>query len=504
MNTSIKYWQHFIVFSMIIGIAVFILIYFFPARVGVSDDSVYYIEGARNLYKYFKYESILPFSLFEPRSERKVVENLFDVCPANKKTSNTHFPPMTSFIYSLSLYMNNNILANIKIINILSFTIFSIIFIIVLFKESRNLLITLLLFCCVFLSLPFTYIFYWAWSEPIFVIFQFFSVYTMVKFIETCKNSYFIISVITTIISYTTRYQGLSNIVAGFLAILLFLKHRKYLFGMLWLGIILLPVIINMFTGYSTGRYIYFRPGNIRKMVSILYCIILLVGIIFLLTKNYKVRIVSIFVLLQALLIFSACILTGDSDPKRYSKPLLPVISFGAATLTSTVGFSIRKFSVVLLLIFLLLVLPFNLRELPKLARNKYKTGLGYADEDNLPRPALDYIARIKNSIRGNICFFSNDLHFSLISVFINEIPICPLPYTEDGIKKFFNRFKNTNFYILWKDGKKGEPIFDIDSHRYINYNYDSNIIDKYISTTTSIQKSYLYGYHIYINTLHH
>lgn len=521
-----------ILLSLITGIAVFILIHFSPRRVGVSPDSVCYIDGARNLYKNFSYESALPRFLLEgPRKESKVVENLFEVCINKKKTSLSQFPPMTSFIYSLSLYLGSNLLTNIKVINFLSFILFSIIFLVALFKESRNYLITFLLFCYVFLTPEFTEKFYWAWSEPLFVTIQFAGFYTLIKFIENGKTLYFIISVVTTILSYMTRYQGLSNIFAGFLTILLFSKYKRFLSGILWLSITSAPAIISRFVNYSVNHYIY--PAiktiealeyafsntvydwlnyfllfedmnkNFLRLASFgcaISVFILLVGLSFLFIKNYKYYTAFIFGVSQALLIFVASILLRHAGPARYPMPVLPLISFAFATLTSQPKSLIRKFFTGLLSIFLLIVLPFKLVDFSKIAVNKYKTGLWFTHPDSIPWETLYFIKLAKNISTDNICFFSNDPHLVYSSLFINEIPLYPLPYTEGGLKEFFKQFKQVNYYILWKQGEKGIAIFDIDSHQLINYKYDSNIIDKYFPFIPSTQKIFLYGYSIYIN----
>lgn len=60
--------------------------------------------------------------------------------------------------------------------------------------------------------------------------------------------------------------------------------------------------------------------------------------------------------------------------------------------------------------------------------------------------------------------------------------------------------FKHTNFYIIWKKGEKGITLFDTDSHQFVNYNYDSNTINKFLNTY-SLQKTSFYGYLIYTNS---
>lgn len=199
----------------------FIVLHFFPKKVGVSPDSVFYIEGAKNLYKTFEYKSILPRTLWEgPRDEDKFPEELVRTAMSNKKVSISHFPHGTSFIYSLSLYISDNLLKNIKIINIALFFAFFLLFTFLIYFETKCLFMTMLLSLSVFLTLPFTNKFYWAWSEPVFVVFNMLCFFAIVKFVQTFNMLYFVLSAIACALSYLTRFQGISNLFAGALVIL--------------------------------------------------------------------------------------------------------------------------------------------------------------------------------------------------------------------------------------------------------------------------------------------
>ncbi len=510
-----------VIFSLL---AMFILIYFYPEKVGVSPDSVFYIEGAKNLYRSFEYKSMLPRNFLNgPRNEDKFPEELLHTAVYNKKEPIFHFPPATSFIYSLSMYLSNNLLNNIKILNILFFFIFVLSFIFIIYFETRHILITTLLFLYVVLTLQFTEKFYWAWSEPIYVVFNFLCLFTLIKFIQTSHICYFIFSWITCTLSYLTRYQGMSNILAGAVIIFLYLKNKKLLFSLVWLFLSSVPLIILRFFGYTSDFYFTLHLITIPTFEGDLsdysydwinyfilfenkyknfirttffntsfFLLTLLAITSFLFIRNYKFWGSVIFISLQATLIFSAWLLADTKGPARYPMSLLPLIAYTFAIYATTFHkiredekqsvLSFRKFSSGLLIAFLLLVLPFKAIDFCRIIENKYKKGVWFTDTYYFENTTLKFIKLAQRHENKKILFFSNDHSLSYSSLFHNEIVVFPLPYTTQGLKKFIDLSQNIEFYIFWKRGEKGLRIFDSSSKHFINYEYDVDTLDTFLN----------------------
>ncbi len=548
---SRNYYSFFLL-EVFVFLETFILICFFPQKVGVSPDSIFYIEGAKNLYRSFEYKSTLPRTFLEgPRNEDKFPEELLHAAVYNKKVPISHFPPGTSFVYSLSLYINDNLLKNIKIINVLLFFCFFFFFTFLVYFETNDLLISVLLSLCVFLTLPFTEKFYWAWSEPVFVVFNTLCFFALMKFIETYNMAYFILSFLFCAISYLVRFQGISNVFAGALIIFLYLKKRRFFFSSSWFLLSSIPALLlllynKMSSGHSI-RYVYLYVNSISAFENVLsgffydwmnyfvvfehrdknfirtmifdssfFMLILIVIVSILFIRNYKFWSGVIFVSLQSILIFASALFVNDQAPARYPMPLYPIIIFVLAVYKVSFCSSqqsgeynlplSKKFSMGLLAVFLLMTLPFKAIDFCKISENKFKDGLWFSQSDNYNSYSniMNYIKYLSRVDNNKPLFFSNDYYLTYSCMFNEEIVVYPLPYTPDGLRKFLDLSRNINLYIFWKDGEKGVPIFDTNSKQFLNYEYDVNIIESFVRAQIILKILPLYGYYIYVNKSSH
>ncbi len=213
--------------------------------VGLSSDSVTYIEGAKSILK-----------------------------NQNFKQIGDHYPPLYFILIAITTLLTDNAINASKILQFLALILNSFFISIIVWKGTQKSLLPTIICSLLFAtSMPVLYIHTMAWTEGIFCFFMLSGFYALANYIK--KNNFqtlFIASIFISL-AFLTRYVGITLVITGILVIFLYTKNniektKKCLYFSL---ISLLPMLLWLgsifFLKETIGnRNLIYHPITIEKL----------------------------------------------------------------------------------------------------------------------------------------------------------------------------------------------------------------------------------------------
>jgi hypothetical protein len=208
---------------------------------GVTPDSVAYISTARNLLSgegYARHDG-RPFVDWPPL-----------------------FPTLLAWI-GLSGF---DPLDSVRYVNAISFGLTILVSGLWLLNNVRSPPLVLLGSVAILLSRPLIYVSVFAWTEPIFVLFMLSSIFVMQQFLQSGKVLFLLLSAIFAALASLTRYIGVTVILTGLLALLLFNRNistiTKLLRATLFTFISLFPLTAWVIRNYAVASTLVGERGS--------------------------------------------------------------------------------------------------------------------------------------------------------------------------------------------------------------------------------------------------
>ncbi len=223
---------------------------------GASGDSVYYIMGGQNI------ADGNGFSRTSGGGEIKPI---------------TGFPPFFSLVMSIFALIGTNMFVGGRGLNILLFAANIFLTGFIIYRYSRSIWPALLGSALVLSSDTLIENHGWIMSEPLYVFLMLLAVYTLAKYLEAHKRSFWALSIIFISLASLTRFAGVALTAAGVFAIFVLGKRKlirriidSILFGVLSLIPLVLWMMRNSFiAGTTTNRAWIYHP--IRPELAIQY-----------------------------------------------------------------------------------------------------------------------------------------------------------------------------------------------------------------------------------------
>lgn len=223
---------------------------------GASGDSVYYIMGGQNI------ADGNGFSRTSGGGEIKPI---------------TGFPPFFSLVMSIFAFIGMNMFVGGRGLNMLLFAANIFLTGFIIYRYTRSVWPALLGSALVLTSDTLIENHGWIMSEPLYVFLMLLAIYTLTKYLETQKRSFWALSIIFISFATLTRFVGVALTAAGVFAILVLGKrkliHRlidSFLFGFLSLTPLVLWMMRNSsIAGTTTNRAWIYHP--MRPELAIQY-----------------------------------------------------------------------------------------------------------------------------------------------------------------------------------------------------------------------------------------
>ncbi|PIE69203.1 MAG: hypothetical protein CSA21_03525 [Deltaproteobacteria bacterium] len=182
-------------------LTIFLCYQFYKATnygVGLSTDSIGYLEGARDILKNF-----------------------------NLKGIGTHYPPLYFILIAMTGLITGDALEALRWLQLCIIALSFIIFALIIWKGTNKTLLPAITFLLLFItSKPVLYIYTMAWSEGLFCLLALLGFYFLVNYLED-KNAplYFLaFSALFIGLGFLTRYVGITLVITGIIAIVLYTK----------------------------------------------------------------------------------------------------------------------------------------------------------------------------------------------------------------------------------------------------------------------------------------
>ena len=223
---------------------------------GASGDSVYYIMGGQNI------ADGNGFSRTSGGGEIKPI---------------TGFPPFFSLVMSIFALIGTNMFVGGRGLNILLFAANIFLTGFIIYRYSRSIWPALLGSTLVLSSDTLIENHGWIMSEPLYVFLMLLAIYTLAKYPEAQKRSFWTLSIIFVSLASLTRFVGVALTVAGVFAILVLGKKkliRRLVDSILYGVLSLIPLVLWMMrnssiAGTTMNREWIFHP--IRPELAIQY-----------------------------------------------------------------------------------------------------------------------------------------------------------------------------------------------------------------------------------------
>jgi hypothetical protein len=242
--------RKFYAYSAILGIIGFLSLLLITRHgIGINVDSVTYIGGAKNLLD-GKGFSAYTFS------------------DDGINTPITRFPPLFSIIIAFTGYFNNNLVANIRLINSLLFGANIILVGFILNKATNGSFWFSILGSFIMLtSTSLLDIHSFAYTEPVSILLSTLGLFLLCNYIESSNKLILAISAFSNSLALLARYAALPCIIAGIIAIYALGKsnyYKKFKDSLFYLIISVLPITIwvvrNLYiSGDVTGRKVSYH-----------------------------------------------------------------------------------------------------------------------------------------------------------------------------------------------------------------------------------------------------
>jgi hypothetical protein len=253
-----KYFKYSIFVIIFFTLASTALMIFVTSRYGpgISEDSVVYIAGVRNMLNGNGLSILLDsegnqLNLFLPLRDGE----LYNVFP---------WPPLFPFVISIPGFLNFNLVESARWINAILFGANIALILLIIRKYTKSLLFVIFSSIIFIGSIHMIQVHFYVWSEPLFLFFSLLGFYFLFCFLKNSKIYNFFISSLSFSLAFFTRTVGISLIATGVVAILFFskLKIKNRISYSVFLGAIgLLPSLIwnlkNKFIfGYATSEFL--------------------------------------------------------------------------------------------------------------------------------------------------------------------------------------------------------------------------------------------------------
>ncbi len=178
---------------------------------------------------------------------------------------------------------------------------------------------------------------------------------------------------------------------------------------------------------------------------------------------------------------FGSIVLLNVNGPSRYLMPIFPF--FVLCVARAIAPFKEKKLHTVIL-IFLSILLPFRVYGF-------FKTAFTAAPDPRvtISAPSLKYDAALEqiSSTSQEELILSNDSALAYRAFFHKNKVIYPLQYTITGVDELLVTSEKKSTIILWNKEEKGLPIFDTDTRRVRQYEYDFGGLKKALETRPDI-----------------
>jgi len=402
--------------SVILILTLFTSIFIFivkPHNLGVSPDSVFYIEAAKNF------------------SEGKGIVN-------NQNKLINHWPPVYPIVLGTCALVTGADVFEIGIyLNAFLIILYGFILVVILKELKLPSILSYLLLLLLIFGLP-TTVYQFFWSEGLFLVFFIATILFFVKWTKYNNWKFILLAGIFSGLFFITRYAGI-GFIAGFSLFTLIRKNTIHL-RIRNLIIYLLPIVIafliwhlyaNSFGQQSLDRKLYFKPiefSKIKMGLSTLYhwfisytyislplLITIFVYYILELKKYDKKKIMPFnwFVVLLILLIFSYLsflifsILTLDSLTPLDNRILSPIFPVLVILLGLALNFFIQRKSTNRITYILIILLITNaLISSLEVWKSHYQNGKGFTNEIYTSSEMLKNVSQ-----NEDITIFSNHIY---------------------------------------------------------------------------------------------
>lgn len=169
--------------------------------VGLSTDSITYLEGARSILKNWNLNGI-----------------------------GTHYPPLYFILIALTALITGDVLEALRLLQLLTIALNFILFTLIIWKGTHKALLPTILCSLLFAtSQSVLYIHTMAWSEGSFCFFALLGFYFLAHYLEHKNNRFptLTLSALFIGLAFITRYVGITLIVTGVIALALYVSGNK-------------------------------------------------------------------------------------------------------------------------------------------------------------------------------------------------------------------------------------------------------------------------------------
>ena len=231
--------KDYIPFILTILIAIFFILIAQPFNLGVSSDSVSYLEVARNF------------------SEAKGIVN-------NNNQLVNHWPPGYPILLGTSAWLTGIDVFNIGLyVNSILLIIFGFSFIFI-FKELKLNYLIIRALPFLLLCSRSSIVFFKFWSEGLFLTLMSIAILFFIKWMKESSYKYILLAGVFSGLFFITRYAGL-GIIAGFV-LFIFLSKKSILFKFKNITFYLLPIALFYFIWFYYSS-LFDLPSMDRKII---------------------------------------------------------------------------------------------------------------------------------------------------------------------------------------------------------------------------------------------
>jgi hypothetical protein len=251
MKQKQQFWIALTIMLSCLGIA--LILYQTQLYPGVGGDSVHYVMGAENILSGKGYARLSGGGEVRPI---------------------TGFPPLYSIVLAGVGLTKVDLFEGARILNAALFGVSIFLTSKLLFAYTRSIMTSLIGGALVLTSLSLVNIYSMVMTEPLFIFLMLLAILTLVRYLDTQKVAYLILSGIMVSLSVMTRYVGLSLLGAGGLSILFFSRthwKRRILDCILFAGLTVFPLYLWLqrnasVEGTAVNRELIYHPMSATLM----------------------------------------------------------------------------------------------------------------------------------------------------------------------------------------------------------------------------------------------
>lgn len=368
---------------------------------GLSSDSVSYLDGAR-----------------------KIVEN------GNLNGLGSHWPPLYFILIALSGLVTSELLVALRWLQIVTLFANVLVFAYVLRKSTNGALVSVLVGLLVFVTSPSVlHIHTMAWSEASFCLFSLLGFHFLADYLEHNSSlGGLIFSALFVGLAFITRYVGMTLVLTGMIALVIFTdgdKKKRIASNLIFCFVSSFPMLLWMgrnllVSNEATSRQVIFHPVSMEKIKTgikvlqgwlfipgnywlLLPAVLVLLSVLYLISRkqvagirlNRMPEICFIFVFTYiSFLLFSISFL--DAQTPLDTRILFPVYVFfvlGVVVLNVRISYMrwMQYFSYLVLMLMLLLVFA-QLRVQERFIAYATGNGIGFASKKWAQSDTLQWV----------------------------------------------------------------------------------------------------------------